>query len=94
MFFLVFFGFLFFFFSFFQSLVLDNYCWISLQRLSLTGLAYDAGPSCSKLVTLLANETLNFKCIAELILGCGIAGFTHNLLLWPQISNCLRRKLR
>ena len=28
---------------------------------------------------------------AELILGCGIAGFTHNLLLWPQISNCLRR---
>ena len=30
----------------------------------------------------------------ELILGCGIAGFTHNLLLWPQISNCLRIKLR
>ena len=32
--------------------------------------------------------------VSELILGCGIAGFTHNLLLWPQISNCLRRKLR
>ena len=54
------FWFSFFFHFFFQSLVLDNYCWISFQRLSLTGLAYDAGPSCSKLVTLLANETLNF----------------------------------
>ena len=32
--------------------------------------------------------------ITELILGCRIVGFTHNLLLWPQISNCLRRKLR
>ena len=30
----------------------------------------------------------------ELILWCGIAGFTHNLLLWPQISNCLHRQLR
>ena len=28
---------------------------------------------------------------SELILGCGIAGFTHNLLLWPQISNCPHR---